>query len=61
MIARPGDIVLLAGKGHEKVQITAKGTVSFDDVAVARNALYAAGYAPEPANKSEREPARGVQ
>jgi UDP-N-acetylmuramoyl-L-alanyl-D-glutamate--2,6-diaminopimelate ligase len=61
MIAKPGDIVLLAGKGHEKVQITAKGTVSFDDVAVARNALYAAGYAPEPANKSGLEPARGVQ
>jgi UDP-N-acetylmuramoyl-L-alanyl-D-glutamate--2,6-diaminopimelate ligase len=61
MIARPGDIVLLAGKGHEKVQITAKGTVSFDDVAVARNALYAAGYAPELANRSEFEAAPGVQ
>ena len=61
MIAKPGDIVLLAGKGHEKVQITAKGTVSFDDVAVARNALYAAGYAPDPANKSEIEAAQGVQ
>jgi UDP-N-acetylmuramoyl-L-alanyl-D-glutamate--2,6-diaminopimelate ligase len=61
MIAKPGDIVLLAGKGHEKVQITAKGTVSFDDVAVARNALYAAGYAPEPANKNGLEPTRGVQ
>jgi UDP-N-acetylmuramoyl-L-alanyl-D-glutamate--2,6-diaminopimelate ligase len=44
MLAKPGDIVLLAGKGHEKVQITAKGTVPFDDVEVARRALYAAGY-----------------
>jgi UDP-N-acetylmuramoyl-L-alanyl-D-glutamate--2,6-diaminopimelate ligase len=44
MLARPGDIVLLAGKGHEKVQITAKGTVPFDDVEVARRSLYAAGY-----------------
>lgn len=47
MLARPGDIVLLAGKGHEKVQIGANGTVTFDDVDVARKALYAAGYAEE--------------
>jgi UDP-N-acetylmuramoyl-L-alanyl-D-glutamate--2,6-diaminopimelate ligase len=30
--ARPGDIVLLAGKGHEKVQIFADSSVEFDDV-----------------------------
>jgi len=42
--ARPGDIVLLAGKGHEKVQVTREGTVPFDDVEVARAALRAAGY-----------------
>jgi len=43
--ARPGDIVLIAGKGHEKVQITREGAAPFDDVAVARAALAEAGYA----------------
>ena len=37
--ARPGDIVLLAGKGHEKEQIFAEGTVPFDDVQQAANIL----------------------
>jgi len=45
--ARPGDIVLLAGKGHEKVQITRGGSRPFDDVEVARAALLAAGFACE--------------
>jgi UDP-N-acetylmuramoyl-L-alanyl-D-glutamate--2,6-diaminopimelate ligase len=47
--ARPGDIVLLAGKGHEKVQVTREGSHPFDDVAVAREALRNAGYACEAA------------
>jgi UDP-N-acetylmuramoyl-L-alanyl-D-glutamate--2,6-diaminopimelate ligase len=42
--ATPGDIVLLAGKGHEKVQVTREGTVPFDDVDVARETLAALGY-----------------
>src|SRR5215470_15576938 len=42
--ARAGDIVLIAGKGHEKVQITSAGPIPFDDVEVARKVLAAAGY-----------------
>lgn len=33
--AKPGDCVLIAGKGHEKVQITAQGSFPFDDVKTA--------------------------
>jgi UDP-N-acetylmuramoyl-L-alanyl-D-glutamate--2,6-diaminopimelate ligase len=42
--ARPGDIVLIAGKGHEKVQVSRQGTCPFDDVEVAQEQLLAAGY-----------------
>jgi len=49
--ARPGDIVLLAGKGHEKVQVTREGSRPFDDVEVARQALRAAGFECEPAGR----------
>jgi UDP-N-acetylmuramoyl-L-alanyl-D-glutamate--2,6-diaminopimelate ligase len=42
--AHPGDVVLLAGKGHEKVQILRDGPIFFDDVQVALSALRALGY-----------------
>jgi UDP-N-acetylmuramoyl-L-alanyl-D-glutamate--2,6-diaminopimelate ligase len=42
--AAPGDIVLLAGKGHEKVQVTKEATIPFEDVEVARESLKALGY-----------------
>lgn len=37
--ARWGDIVLLAGKGHEKTQTLRSGTIPFDDVSVALEVL----------------------
>ncbi len=37
--ARAGDIVLLAGKGHEKTQVLKSGPVPFDDAAVALKIL----------------------
>ncbi|HET6840198.1 MAG TPA: UDP-N-acetylmuramoyl-L-alanyl-D-glutamate--2,6-diaminopimelate ligase [Candidatus Angelobacter sp.] len=42
--AKPGDMVLIAGKGHEKTQTTREGTFPFDDVQVAREALEQMGY-----------------
>ncbi|HZP16683.1 MAG TPA: UDP-N-acetylmuramoyl-L-alanyl-D-glutamate--2,6-diaminopimelate ligase [Terriglobales bacterium] len=42
--ARPGDIVLIAGKGHEKVQILNTGTVPFDDRQAAAEVLREMGY-----------------
>jgi UDP-N-acetylmuramoyl-L-alanyl-D-glutamate--2,6-diaminopimelate ligase len=42
--ARAGDIVLLAGKGHETVQVLKEGSIPFDDREMARQALRARGY-----------------
>ena len=42
--ARPGDIVLLAGKGHEQSIITAHGPVAWDERAEAIRALARLGY-----------------
>jgi UDP-N-acetylmuramoyl-L-alanyl-D-glutamate--2,6-diaminopimelate ligase len=48
--ARAGDIVLLAGKGHEKVQVTKDGSIPFDDRDVAQQLLRQAGYECEAAS-----------
>jgi UDP-N-acetylmuramoyl-L-alanyl-D-glutamate--2,6-diaminopimelate ligase len=45
--ARAGDIVLLAGKGHETYQIFRDRTIHFDDREVAREALRSFGFVPK--------------
>jgi UDP-N-acetylmuramoyl-L-alanyl-D-glutamate--2,6-diaminopimelate ligase len=49
--AGPGDIVLLAGKGHENTQTTREGLAPFDDVKVARDLLGGMGYAGAASNQ----------
>jgi UDP-N-acetylmuramoyl-L-alanyl-D-glutamate--2,6-diaminopimelate ligase len=39
--ASPADVVVIAGKGHERYQIIGAETLPFDDVDVARAALAA--------------------
>lgn len=43
-LARPGDLVLIAGKGHEHYQAIGDRVLPFDDVAVAREALGRRGH-----------------
>ena len=42
--AKAGDVVLIAGKGHEKEQILRDGAIFFDDAQVALSALSSLGY-----------------
>jgi UDP-N-acetylmuramoyl-L-alanyl-D-glutamate--2,6-diaminopimelate ligase len=37
--AKPGDLVIIAGKGHEKYQVIGNRTLPFDDVEIAQAAL----------------------
>jgi UDP-N-acetylmuramoyl-L-alanyl-D-glutamate--2,6-diaminopimelate ligase len=46
--ARPGDVVLLAGKGHERSIIGPDGPRPYDEARTAREALAALGYAGPP-------------
>ena len=38
-LAKPQDIVVIAGKGHENYQILKEKTIHFDDKEVAREAI----------------------
>jgi UDP-N-acetylmuramoyl-L-alanyl-D-glutamate--2,6-diaminopimelate ligase len=42
--ARPGDVLLIAGKGHETYQVLGGRTIEFDDRAVSRRILRGFGY-----------------
>jgi len=44
--AAPGDVVLIAGKGHEDYQVLKDRTIHFDDREVARALLRESGYRP---------------
>ncbi|MGB7468117.1 MAG: UDP-N-acetylmuramoyl-L-alanyl-D-glutamate--2,6-diaminopimelate ligase [Candidatus Acidiferrum sp.] len=57
--ARAGDIVLLAGKGHENYQIVADRTLEFDDREEARRALRERGYGTGPATLGIGKPRNG--
>ncbi|MGC1414195.1 MAG: UDP-N-acetylmuramoyl-L-alanyl-D-glutamate--2,6-diaminopimelate ligase [Candidatus Acidiferrum sp.] len=57
--ARAGDIVLLAGKGHENYQILADKTLEFDDRDEARKALRERGYNETRAEMGTGKPKNG--
>lgn len=50
-LAQPGDIILIAGKGHENYQILSDRTIPFDDREVAKRLLIAPHPAPSPEGK----------
>jgi UDP-N-acetylmuramoyl-L-alanyl-D-glutamate--2,6-diaminopimelate ligase len=54
--ARAGDIVLLAGKGHENYQVLADRTFEFDDRIEARRALRQRGFSEPQSGPAKGEP-----
>src|SRR5271170_366014 len=59
--ARAGDIILLAGKGHENYQILADRTLEFDDRDMARRALRERGYGETQAEIGTGKPKNGSE
>lgn len=57
--ARAGDIVLLAGKGHENYQILADRTLEFDDREMARRALEQRGHNSSSSDRGPRKNGNG--
>ena len=57
--ARTGDIVLMAGKGHEDYQIVADRTFKFDDREMARRALRERGFESPRNGQGKGEPRNG--
>ncbi|HMH80986.1 MAG TPA: hypothetical protein VK514_12225, partial [Candidatus Acidoferrum sp.] len=55
--ARAGDIVLLAGKGHEDYQVLADKTLPWDDRAAAQRELRKRGF--DSAGSGEQKPDTG--
>ncbi|MBZ5514057.1 MAG: UDP-N-acetylmuramoyl-L-alanyl-D-glutamate--2,6-diaminopimelate ligase [Acidobacteriia bacterium] len=54
--ARQGDVVVLAGKGHETYQVLKGLTIPFDDREVARQVLRQLGYSSETARNDHGKP-----